>query len=146
MSFGKLLEEIRIKNGDSLRRLAEKTGIIFTKLYKIELGDIAVAEDTLNKFIEAYPLYKNILVEAYIKEKLPQNIYTMLKVKENDDDFKENKSKIIYDTIFKGLEADEQKEILNNIYEKLVYFSVKKNNYEEKKEKLSEIKKAIEEL
>lgn len=145
MSFGKLLEEIRVKNGDSLRRLAEKTGIIFTKLYKIELGDIAVAEDTLNKFIEVYPLYKNILVEAYIKEKLPENIYTMLKVKENDDS-KENKSKIIYDTIFKGLETDEQKEILNNIYEKLVYFSVKKNNYEEKKEKLNEIKKAIEEL
>lgn len=145
MSFGKLLEEIRVKNGDSLRRLAEKTGIIFTKLYKIELGDIAVAEDTLNKFIEVYPLYKNILVEAYIKEKLPKNIYTMLKVKENDDS-KENKSKIIYDTIFKGLETDEQKEILNNIYEKLVYFSVKKNNYEEKKEKLNEIKKAIEEL
>lgn len=139
MSFGRVLREIRTQNEDSLRKLAEKTGLNFTKINKIELGDIAIAEDTLNKFIEVYPLYKNKLVEAYIKEKLPKNIYNML-INE------ENKSKIIYDVVFKGLEADEQKEILNNIYEKLVYFSVKKNNYEERKEQLAKIKKAIEEL
>lgn len=139
MSFGRVLREIRTENEDSLRKLAEKTGINFTKINKIELGDIAIAEDTLNKFIEVYPLYKNKLVEAYIKDKLPKKVYNML-INE------ENKMKIIYDAIFKGLEVSEQKEILNNIYEKLVYFSVKKNNYEKRKEQLDKIKKAIEEL
>ncbi len=139
MSFGRVLREIRTENEDSLRKLAEKTGINFTKINKIELGDIAIAEDTLNKFIEVYPLYKNKLVEAYIKDKLPKKVYNML-INE------ENKTKIIYDAIFKGLEVSEQKEILNNIYEKLVYFSVKKNNYEKRKEQLDKIKKAIEEL
>ena len=56
MSFGRVLREIRTENEDSLRKLAEKTGINFTKINKIELGDIAIAEDTLNKFIEVYPL------------------------------------------------------------------------------------------
>lgn len=139
MSFGRVLREIRTENEDSLRKLAEKTGINFTKINKIELGDIAIAEDTLNKFIEVYPLYKNKLVEAYIKDKLPKKVYNMLINGEN-------KTKIIYDAIFKGLEVSEQKEILNNIYEKLVYFSVKKNNYEKRKEQLDKIKKAIEEL
>lgn len=139
MSFGRVLREIRTQNEDSLRKLAEKTGLNFTKINKIELGDIAIAEDTLNKFIEVYPLYKNKLVEAYIKDKLPKKVYNML-INE------ENKTKIIYDAIFKGLEVSEQKEILNNIYEKLVYFSVKKNNYEKRKEQLDKIKKAIEEL
>lgn len=139
MSFGRVLREIRTQNEDSLRKLAEKTGLNFTKINKIELGDIAIAEDTLNKFIEVYPLYKNKLVEAYIKDKLPKKVYNMLINGEN-------KTKIIYDAIFKGLEVSEQKEILNNIYEKLVYFSVKKNNYEKRKEQLDKIKKAIEEL
>lgn len=139
MSFGRVLREIRTENEDSLRKLAEKTGLNFTKINKIELGDIAIAEDTLNKFIEVYPLYKNKLVEAYIKDKLPKNVYNMLINGEN-------KTKIIYDAIFKGLEVSEQKEILNSIYEKLVYLSVKRNKYEERRRKLREIKKAIDEL
>lgn len=139
MSFGRVLREIRTENEDSLRKLAEKTGLNFTKINKIELGDIAIAEDTLNKFIEVYPLYKNKLVEAYIKDKLPKNVYNMLINGEN-------KTKIIYDAIFKGLEFSEQKEILNSIYEKLVYLSVKRNKYEERRRKLREIKKAIDEL
>lgn len=139
MSFGRVLRDIRTENEDSLRKLAEKTDINFTKINKIELGDIAIAEDTLNKFIEVYPLYKNKLVEAYIKDKLPKKVYNMFINGEN-------KTKIIYDTIFKDLEISEQKEILNSIYEKLVYLSVKRNKLEERRRKLMEIKRAIDEL
>lgn len=139
MSFGRVLRDIRTENEDSLRKLAEKTDINFTKINKIELGDIAIAEDTLNKFIEVYPLYKNKLVEAYIKDKLPKKVYNMFINGEN-------KTKIIYDAIFKELEISEQKEILNSIYEKLVYLSVKRNKFEERRRKLMEIKRAIDEL
>lgn len=143
--FGEVLKKIRTEHGDSLRKLAEKTDINFTKINKIELGEIAIAEDTLTKFIEVYPLQRNELIEAFIKARLPEYIFRYLESKKT---FKEvdDKCQLIYDVIFQELNPEEQKELLNNVYEKLIYFSVQKNKYKEKKEKLEEIKKAIDEL
>lgn len=74
MSFGKILKEIRLENGDSLQRLSEKTGIVFTYIDKIEKALRPINKDNLEKFIKAYPLYKKKLEKAYLDEMLPESL------------------------------------------------------------------------
>lgn len=79
MGFGKVLKKIRNEQGDSLRKLAGKTGIFFTKISKIENGEILINEDTLKKFITEYPLHRKILIEAYANEMLPDFVLQEIK-------------------------------------------------------------------
>lgn len=74
MTFGKILKEIRLKNGDSLQRLAEKTEIVFTYIDKIEKGTRPINKDNLEKFIKAYPLYKKQFEKAYLDEIMPESL------------------------------------------------------------------------
>ena len=74
MNFGKILKEIRLKNGDSLQRLAEKTEIVFTYIDKIEKGIRPINKDNLEKFIKVYPLYKKQFEKAYLDEIMPESL------------------------------------------------------------------------
>lgn len=74
MTFGKILKEIRLKNGDSLQRLAEKTEIVFTYIDKIEKGTRPINKDNLEKFIKVYPLYKKQFEKAYLDEIMPESL------------------------------------------------------------------------
>lgn len=89
MSFGEILKEIRLENGDSLQKLSEKTGIVFTYIDKIEKKLRPINKDNLEKFIKAYPLYKKKLERAYLDEMLPESL--------KKDSFKLNK--VIVNTI-----------------------------------------------
>ena len=74
MAFGEILKEIRLKNGDSLQRLAEKTEIVFTYIDKIEKGTRPINKDNLEKFIKTYPLYKKQFEKAYLDENMPESL------------------------------------------------------------------------
>ena len=74
MAFGEILKEIRLKNGDSLQRLAEKTEIVFTYIDKIEKGTRPINKDNLEKFIKTYPLYKKQFEKAYLDEIMPESL------------------------------------------------------------------------
>ena len=74
MTFGKILKEIRLKNGDSLQRLAEKTEIVFTYIDKIEKGTRPINKDNLEKFIKVYPLYKKQFEKAYLDEIMQESL------------------------------------------------------------------------
>ena len=74
MAFGEILKEIRLKNGDSLQRLAEKTEIVFTYIDKIEKGTRPINKDNLEKFIKVYPLYKKQFEKAYLDEIMPESL------------------------------------------------------------------------
>ena len=74
MTFGKILKEIRLKNGDSLQRLAEKTEIVFTYIDKNEKGTRPINKDNLEKFIKVYPLYKKQFEKAYLDEIMPESL------------------------------------------------------------------------
>ena len=74
MAFGEILKEIRLKNGDSLQRLAEKTEIVFTYIDKIEKGTRPINKDNLEKFIKVYPLYKKQFEKAYLNEIMPESL------------------------------------------------------------------------
>nr|DAV08147.1 MAG TPA: Repressor protein CI [Caudoviricetes sp.] len=74
MSFGEILREIRMKNGDSLRKLAEKTDIVFTYIDRLEKGTVPINKNLLEKFIKAYPLYKKQFEKAYLDEIMPETL------------------------------------------------------------------------
>ena len=74
MTFGQTLKEIRIKNGDSLRKLSEKTDIVFTYIDRLEKGTVPINKNLLEKIIKAYPLYKKQLEKAYLDEIMPESL------------------------------------------------------------------------
>jgi len=74
MAFGEILREIRMKNGDSLRKLAEKTDIVFTYIDRLEKGTVPINKNLLEKFINAYPLYKKEFEKAYLDEVMPDSL------------------------------------------------------------------------
>ena len=72
MSFGKFLKEIRLKNKDSLRSLAEKMELHFTFIDKIEKGTAPISKTFIEKIVDIYPEEKSKLKKEYLKEILPK--------------------------------------------------------------------------
>lgn len=87
MSFGKTLKEIRLKNKDSLRSLAEKMELHFTFIDKIEKETSPVSKTFIEKIVTIYPEEKSILKKAYLKETLPQMFQNEepIKIVENEN-------------------------------------------------------------
>ncbi|HBJ80222.1 MULTISPECIES: helix-turn-helix domain-containing protein [Fusobacterium] len=150
MKFGEVLRKIRTEHGDSLRGLAEKTGVYFTYIAKIETGEKSVTKEILEKLIEEYPLQKNEFIESYIKELLPDFVLKEIKKQSVADTsltaIKDVGEKELYNLLFKGLEVSEQKEILNTLLERLEVLHFKKGTLEKNKKKLEVIKKEIEKI
>lgn len=151
MIFGKVLKEIRTKKGDSLRKLGEKTGVVFTYIDKIEKGEKPINSEILSKLIKEYPLNKKELVEAYTKEMVPDFVVEEIKKDKKADDFISlvkisDDLEELYNMLFKGLELTEQKEILNTIVERLELLSYKKGQLEENKDKIEKIKETLKKL
>lgn len=87
MNFGILLKKIRLKNGDSLRSLAEKIGLHFTFIDKVEKGTAPASKTFIEKIINVYPEEKVNLTKEYLKEILPQTLQTEdpLKIVNNEN-------------------------------------------------------------
>ena len=58
MSFGEVLKEIRLYNGDTLRSLGEKINLSFTYIDKIEKNGTPINKGFLEKLLIVYPLQK----------------------------------------------------------------------------------------
>ncbi len=58
MRFGKVLKKVRNEHKHSLRTLAEKTGIYFTYIDKIEKSEKPINNEILEKLVKEYPLDK----------------------------------------------------------------------------------------
>ena len=141
MSFGQTLKEIRSANGDSLRGLAEKSGIFFTFIDKVEKGKSVPSETMIEALFKVYPWYKRRLSIEYCKAKLPNSILKELNFDDITEDFLDNILGLV-----KTLDTSEQKNILNLIIEKIEYMSFKNGHYDEVKEMINEAKDKINEL
>lgn len=123
MSFGKILKEIRLKNGDSLQRLAEKTEIVFTYIDKIEKETRPINKDNLEKFIKAYPLYKKEFEKAYLDEIMPDSL--------KDSTFSIEKQRVntIILPVFGKASAGNG---YINLDQEIYYFPIKKGNFSDR--------------
>ena len=141
MKFGEILKEIRIKNGDSLRRLSEKIGTPFTYIDRVEKGVNPPSETMIEGLLKTYPLQKKILSKAYSEEKLPINVLKELNISDINEDFLDDVLHLI-----KMLDIEEQKSILYNILEKIDYLSLKSGNYNKVENFIEDVKNKINEL
>jgi len=138
--FGEILKEIRNNHNDSLRKLGEKTGILFTYISKIENGTRSPSKDFVSKIVKIYPLDKRKLLQAYLTDLLP-NDETMKLFKDD-----ENSVKDIHDILFAKVSAEYKKLFLNMLIQRIEVESYEKGKLQEDKKEIEEIKKLIKEL
>ena len=140
-NFGETLKEIRIKNGDSFRSLADKINIIFSYIDKVEKGIRPINKEMFSRLLNVYPLDKKKLMVAYTFEVFPENAIKDLKLLNDTNDYE-----YIYKFLFENLTDEEKKSLLKNMYDRLEIDCYKKGTYENNKEKLNLIKSKIDNL
>lgn len=140
-NFGETLKEIRIKNGDSFRSLADKINIIFSYIDKVEKGIRPINKEMFSRLLNVYPLDKKKLMVAYTFEVFPENAIKDLKLLNETNDYE-----YIYKFLFENLTDEEKKSLLKNMYDRLEIDCYKKGTYENNKEKLNLIKSKIDNL
>lgn len=139
--FGEILKEIRIKNGDTFRSLAEKIDISFSYIDKVEKGLRPINKEMFSNLLRVYPFDKKRLIDAYTLEVFPENAIKELKLLKDTNDYE-----YIYEFLFNNLTDIEKKNLLKNMFERLEVELFKKGTYENNKEKLNIIKSKINNL
>lgn len=140
-SFGEILKEIRIKNGDTFRSLAEKIDISFSYIDKVEKGLRPINKEMFSNLLRVYPFDKKRLIDAYTLEVFPENAIKELKLLKDTNDYE-----YIYEFLFNNLNDVEKKNLLKNMFDRLEVELFKKGTYENNKEKLNIIKSKIDNL
>lgn len=140
-SFGEILKEIRIKNGDTFRSLAEKIDISFSYIDKVEKGLRPINKEMFSNLLRVYPFDKKRLIDAYTLEVFPENAIKELKLLKDINDYE-----YIYEFLFNNLTDIEKKNLLKNMFDRLEVELFKKGTYENNKEKLNIIKSKIDNL
>ena len=139
--FGEILKEIRIKNGDTFRALAEKIDISFSYIDKVEKGLRPINKEMFSNLLRVYPFDKKRLIDAYTLEVFPENAIKELKLLKDTNDYE-----YIYEFLFNNLNDVEKKNLLKNMFDRLEVELFKKGTYENNKEKLNIIKSKIDNL
>ena len=140
-TFGEILKEIRIKNGDTFRSLAEKIDISFSYIDKVEKGLRPINKEMFSNLLRVYPFDKKRLIDAYTLEVFPKNAIKDLKLLKDTNDYE-----YIYEFLFNNLTDIEKKNLLKNMFDRLEVELFKKGTYENNKEKLNIIKSKIDNL
>jgi len=139
--FGEILKEIRIKNGDTFRSLAEKIDISFSYIDKVEKGLRPINKEMFSNLLRVYPFDKKRLIDAYTLEVFPENAIKELKLLKDTNDYE-----YIYEFLFNNLTDVEKKNLLKNMFDRFEVELFKKGTYENNKEKLNIIKSKIDNL
>ena len=121
--IGKRIAEIRQAKGLSIRQLAEKSGVNFANVYKIENGKYNVSIDILGKICDALGYHVDImknLNEAVVTKEETERIMEHLRnlsnkpaviVERKNEKIKKNSmetsDKIITDLVLKGFDVHE---------------------------------------
>ena len=140
-TFGEILKEIRIKNGDTFRSLAEKIDISFSYIDKVEKGLRPINKEMFSNLLRVYPFDKKRLIDAYTLEVFPENAIKELKLLKDTNDYE-----YIYEFLFNNLTDVEKKNLLKNMFDRFEVELFKKGTYENNKEKLNIIKSKIDNL
>lgn len=140
-TIGDLIKKIRLKNGDSLRSLGEKTDVFFTYIDKIEKNQSPLNKNMLEKLMKIYPLEKEILLNAYVNEVVPTEYIDIIKNNKETNNYND-----IYNNIFKNLDVNSQKTILNIMLDKYKLILLEKDLYKSNTMIIDQIKEKIDNL
>ena len=144
MSVGKELEKIRKKNKDSLRKLAEKTGVTHSYIQQIENGTRPSSLEFLEKVTIIYSEDKEALELTYCKEKIPKSIYSRIDEMTNII-LKEDSFNIFFLKLFSKLDINGKKQVMELIVSKLEKLS-DDEKYKKDEKLLEEIREFIKKI
>lgn len=146
MKFVEMLKNARKKHGDSMKSLAEKMGISANYINLVENEKRPPSKDFIEKLVEVYKNEKDLLLDCYYNENVPQFIIEQIrnnKIKDmileriiKKQDFSE-----IYSEFFEKLSIEDQKIALKILMERMKELESSKGNFNE--EKLNEINDKI---
>jgi transcriptional regulator with XRE-family HTH domain len=137
MSFGEVLKKIRTEKNDTVRSLAEKAGISYSFIGRVEKDTAPISRNFVDKIMKVYTDKENELLEAYMETKIPESIS-----KKNKNLSK--KSDVI---LIKHLLSEATpKAVLELLVLQREVEARKNGTYEKRKDELDAIKKEIEKL
>lgn len=144
MSFGSVLKKIRTEKNDTVRKLAEKAGMSFSFISRVEKGTAPVSENFVKKLIKAYPDKADELLNAYLDMKTPTDIKKKV---ETGIELLENSSpKKLINFLLDQATHEEIKSFLEFLLLQTELRFRKNGTYEKMKNDLELIKKEIEKL
>lgn len=143
--FSEVLKNIRLKNGDSLRKLAEKTGVVFTYIDKIEKNERPVNKDILEKLLLVYPEHEKEFIQAYLRETLPESIVTKI-LKNNSLLMEDGTDREFIEYLINNSTLENRKSALELMVLQMEVDARKNGTYKDNKEEFEVLKKKIEKL
>lgn len=137
MKFVEVLKEARKKHGDSMKSLAEKIGMSANYINLVENEKRPPSKDFIENLIEVYREEKDILLDSYYNENVPQFIIEQIRNNKIKDMILERIAKKqdfseIYSEFFEKLSIEDQKVALKILMDRMKELENSKGKFNEK--------------
>lgn len=140
MSFGEVLKKIRKEKNDTVRSLAEKAGISYSFIGRVEKDSAPVSRNFVDKIMKVYIDKEEELLKAYMETKIPESISEKNKI------LAENNDENLIRQLLSEATPEDRKAVLELLVLQREVEARKNGTYEKRKKELDAIKKEIEKL
>lgn len=140
MSFGKVLKKIRKEKNDTVRSLAEKAGISYSFIGRVEKDSAPVSRNFVDKIIKVYIDREEEILRAYMETKIPESVVEKNKI------LTENRDENLIRQLLSEATPKDRKAVLELLVLQREVEARKNGTYEKRKKELEAIKKEIEKL
>ncbi|MEJ6466511.1 helix-turn-helix domain-containing protein [Fusobacterium ulcerans] len=140
MSFGEVLKKIRTEKNDTVRSLAEKAGISYSFIGRVEKDTAPISRNFVDKIMKVYTDKENELLEAYMETKIPESI------SKKNKNLSKKSDVILIKHLLSEATPEDRKAVLELLVLQREVEARKNGTYEKRKDELDAIKKEIEKL
>lgn len=74
MKINELIKKIREEHNYSLSEIGEKVGFAKGTIKTVESGQAPMSKNLFEGYVKAFPLMKEVLLKAYLKQFIPENV------------------------------------------------------------------------
>ena len=145
MNFGEVLKKIRKEKKDTVRSLAEKAGISYSFIGRVEKNSAPVSSNFVEKIAKVYKDKENELFNAYIKTKMPDTMTDKLN-KNSKFVLDSGNDEVLAKFLYSESSPQFRKYILQLLVAQRELEAKNNGTYEKRKEEIEAIKKEIEKL
>lgn len=140
MSFGEVLKKIRKEKNDTVRSLAEKAGISYSFIGRVEKDSAPISRNFIDKIIKVYTDREEEILRAYMETKIPESVVEKNKI------LAENNDENLIRQLISEATPEDRKAVLELLVLQREVEARKNGTYEKRKKELETIKKEIEKL
>lgn len=145
MSFGEVLKKIRKEKNDTVRSLAEKAGISYSFIGRVEKDSAPVSSNFVEKIVKVYKDKESELFKAYMETKMPETMSEVIS-KKGKFSLEDGNDEELIKYLYSETSPEYRKYILQLLVAQRELEAKNNGTYKERKEELEAIKKEIEKL